>query len=382
MAITTFSDLESFRRCPYAYRLDRTDAFQDKITLDDCLRRSVDDTISEYARFRIMGYRLKDEKVLESFWKNWDANYPKVYNPVKDDAMQYIRVGEKCMKNFVYQSTRFGAADIVASNMEGTLSLPGKNEIAISIQEVGRRGSTAYITRYVTDAQVSSKQELMNDLEMRASALWAMDNLGARETVMRWVFLVQSVTTELTANKPDCQEATRQVSFMMDDMKSLKEHLPRESDYCPLCPYQSRCPRFLHEMSTKESGPDKGTELADRYLEYEKKKQALKNRIEALNAEQDALKAEIVAYADSRGYMSLKGEEGKILIRHERKAELPSDKTRLIARLKETGQYDSLSMPNYSRIRSDIVKGTADPEIAKMANIENVDKIYVKKKDE
>lgn len=117
-------------------------------------------------------------------------------------------------------------------------------------------------------------------------------------------------------------------------------------------------------------------------LEYEKKKQALKNRIEVLDAEQDALKAEIVAYADSKGYMSLKGEEGKILIRHERKAELPQDKTQLIARLKQTGQYDSLSMPNYSRIRSDIVKGTADPEIAKMANIENVDKIYVKKKDE
>ena len=382
MAITTFSDLESFRRCPYAYKLDRTDAFPDKVTLDECLRRSVDDTIREYARSRIMGYRLKDEKVLESFWKNWDSNYLKVYNPVKDDAMQYIRVGEKCMRNFVYQSTRFGAVDIVASDMEGTLSLPGKNEIAVSIQEVGRRGSTAYITRYVTDTQVSSKEELKNDLEMRASALWAMDNLGARETVMRWVFLVQSVTTELTANRPDCQEAARQVSFMIDDMRSVKEPLPRESDYCPLCPYQSRCPRFLHELSTKESGPDRGTELADRYLEYEKKKQALKNRIEVLDAEQDALKAEIVAYADSKGYMSLKGEEGKILIRHERKAELPQDKTQLIARLKQIGQYDSLSMPNYSRIRSDIVKGTADPEIAKMANIENVDKIYVKKKDE
>ena len=247
---------------------------------------------------------------------------------------------------------------------------------------MGRRGSTAYITRYVTDTQVSSKEELKNDLEMRASALWAMDNLGARETVMRWVFLVQSVTTELTANRPDCQEAARQVSFMIDDMRSVKEPLPRESDYCLLCPYQSRCPRFLHELSTKESGPDRVTELADRYLEYEKKKQALKNRIEVLDAEQDALKAEIVAYADSKGYMSLKGEEVKILIRHERKAELPQDKTQLIARLKQTGQYDSLSMPNYSRIRSDIVKGTADPEIAKMANIENVDKIYVKKKDE
>ena len=132
----------------------------------------------------------------------------------------------------------------------------------------------------------------------------------------------------------------------------------------------------------RDNGRDKGSELADRYLELEEKKQALKNRIEVLDAEQDALKAKIVAYSDSRGYMSLSGDKGKLLIRHEKKAELPQDKAAVIARLKETGQYDSLSMPNYSRIRSDIVKGTADPEIAKMANIENVDKIYVKKKDE
>ncbi len=155
-----------------------------------------------------------------------------------------------------------------------------------------------------------------------------------------------------------------------------------ESERCASCQYQSRCPRFLHELSVKKNGPDRGSELTDRYLEIEGKKQALKNRIELLNAEQDALKAEIVAFSDSNRYMSLYGKDGKILIRHEKKAELPTDKTKIIARLKETGQYDSISMPNYSRLRSDIAKGIADPEIIKMANVERVDKIYIKRKDE
>ena len=101
-----------------------------------------------------------------------------------------------------------------------------------------------------------------------------------------------------------------------------------------------------------------------------------------MDAEQDALKAKIVAYSDSRGYMSLSGDKGKLLIKHEKKAELPQDKAAVIARLKETGQYDSLSMPNYSRIRSDIVKGTADPKLIEMTNIADIDKIYVKKHDD
>ena len=374
-------DLGVWRRCPYAFKLDSTDAFPDKITLQECLELAVKDTIYGFSRSRILGERMKEDKVLESFWRNWDAHFPKVYNPQREDSMQYIRIGEKCIRNFVYQSTRFGSIDIVASRMEGTLPLPGGKEISITIDEVGRRGTTAYLTRYITDTEILSKEQLSSDIGMKVSALWAMENLGAREIVMRWVFLVPSTSTELTAYRNNCEEAARLVTSIIDEMQS-KDPLPRESDYCNSCPYQSRCPRFLHELSVKEKGPDEGTELADKYLDLENKKQALKNRIELLEAEQDALKARIVAYSDSKGYMSLKGQDGKILIRHERKAELPQDKTKIIERLKDTGEYESVSMPNYSRLRADIVKGTADPAIIAMANISKVDKIYVKKKDE
>lgn len=382
MTVTTFSDLESFFRCPYAYRLDRTEAYQERITLDECLGKSVNDTIREFSKSRILGYRMKEEKVLESFWVHWDINVTKVYNPTREDAIQYIRIGEKCIRNFVHQSTKFGAVDIVASDMEGILRLPRNNEILVTIQELGRRGTTAFITKYIVDTEMGSRDDLRNDVEMRTTALWAMDNIEAREIVMRWVFLVQDLTTELTASRADCESAAETVSSRIDDLNSSKDPLPVESDRCQSCQYQSRCPRFLHELSVKKNGPDRGSELTDRYLEIEGKKQALKNRIELLNAEQDALKAEIVAFSDSNWYMSLYGKDGKILIRHEKKAELPTDKTKIIARLKETGQYDSISMPNYSRLRSDIAKGTADPEIIRMANVETVDKIYIKRKDE
>ncbi len=375
----SFDDIRRWRRCPYAFRLDSTEAFPDKISMQECLDLSVKDTIHSYSKSRILGDRMKEDKVLESFWSYWDAYFPKVYNPMREDSMQYIRIGEKCLRNFVRLSTRFGSSDIVASRMEGALYISGGGEIAVTIDEVGRRGTTAFITEYMTDTEISPKQDLTRDDLMMTSALWAMDNLGARSVVMRWMFLVSGTSSEMTAFKGPCEASFQSVSKIATEILSVRDPLPRESDYCSSCPYQSRCPRFLHELSVRESGPDEGTELANAYLELEAKKQALRNRASLIESEQDALKARIVAYSQSKGYMSLKGDTGKLLVRQERKAELPQDKTKIIGRLKETGEYESLSMPNYPRLRSDIVKGTADPIIIAMANVEKVDKIYVKK---
>ena len=77
--------------------------------------------------------------------------------------------------------------------------------------------------------------------------------------------------------------------------------------------------------------------------------------------------------------MAVTGHRCKALVRHERKVELPENKVPIITRLRETGQYDSLSIPNYSRLRSDIAKGSADPEIARLATITDVGKVYLRR---
>lgn len=377
MASVTFEDIRVFLRCPYAYALDRTEAYPDKITVDECLEISVKEAVATFSRSRILGRRPEEEKALEAFWMRWDENVPRVYGASRDDTMRAIRMGERCMRNFINQSSGMGAEDIVASGMTGVEPLPGGQEVGICIEEVGRRGSTLFLTRYVVSPEVMSREDLSKDLEMRVSALWAMDRQGASNVVLRWVFLVQSMSTQITAQRQDCVAAADMAASVLQQMNSGRDPLPRESDYCRICPYQARCPRFLHELSMKETGPDEGSALVDEFLDLEEKKAALRRRIEFLDAEQDAVRARIVAYADSKGYMSLKGEKGKVLVRHEKKVDLPSDKTELIARLKETGQYEALSMPNYPRLRSDIAKGIADPGISAMAHIEDIDKVYL-----
>lgn len=376
----TFDDVRIFRRCPYAYRLDKTDAFPDKYTLLECLVRSVNDTVDSFSRPRILGHRIREDDVKNAFWNNWDECFRKVYNPLKEDPMQYIRLGERCAKNFAWQCTRFGSSAVLASHMGGVQKLPGGQDIAVDIQELDGDGNTAFVTKYIVDAEVMSRESLMKDYEMKVSALWALENLGASKVVMRWVFLVQNVTTELNADRYECLDAAAITASVLEDMRSPKDPLPRESAYCGSCPYQSRCPRFLHELSVKDMDSDEGVKLVDSYIEIEEKMTALRNRLALLDAEQDAIKAKLVAYADSKGFMSLKGHNGKLLVRHERKVDLPSDKTALIARLKETGEYDSLSMPNYPRLRSDIAKGKADPEVTAMATISEIDRIYYKKR--
>lgn len=374
----SFDDIHTFDRCPYAYKLDKTEAFPDKISLSECLSHSVRDAIRACSERRIIGYRIDEESVLESFWNQWDRYFAKVYNPKKDDPMPFIRIGERCIRNFVSLASEYAFSGIVASFMQGTLILPDGIEIRINAEEVGRRNSTVTVTKYISSVQVEPNEKLESDFEMNATALWAMNNLNAEHVVKRWVFLLQKVTSEIPADKANCTKSMKDLSVKIENMNS-ENPLPHESKYCPTCPYQSRCPRFLHELSVMETGPDEGVRLADEYLEIEKKKQALKNRIELLNAEQDAIKAKIVAFSDSNGYMSIKGNDGKLLIRHEKKVEFPDDKSMIVERLKTTGQYDSISMPNYPRLRSEIAKGIADPAIAEMANIVCIDKIYIKK---
>ncbi|MBQ9690309.1 MAG: hypothetical protein IJV47_06870 [Candidatus Methanomethylophilaceae archaeon] len=91
---------------------------------------------------------------------------------------------------------------------------------------------------------------------------------------------------------------------------------------------------------------------------------------------------EIIAFANANDFLAVTGHEHKVLVRHERKVDLPEDKADLVAALRSKGLYDRISMVNYPRLRSEIAKGDADPDIARMVKITRVDKLYLRRKSE
>ncbi len=381
MPVTTFWDLERFRRCPYAFMVDRKGGGH-TITVTECMRMSVHDAVLYADQRRMMRGQVERDDVLSVFWDSWDRHFPDVY-PQTAEVRDMIRFGERCVDGYMSALPRRSAEEIVAVGLSSTIALPDGTEVLTPIDIVYGSGRTAVVCRYVCDPGLRSSKELAADVEMRLCALWVLENLREYDRVkLRWEFLGSKASSECTANMNDLRAVESEVATAVADL-SDEDVLPRETEYCSECPHISSCPRYLHELSLKADAmvmDDDGVGLVDEYAELQEKIDALRRRQATLETRQKAVADLMVKYADKKGFMALTGTRAKALIRHERKVELPEDKTEVIARLRDTGEYDAISMVNYSRLRSDIAKGKADPEIARMATVTDVGKVHLRRR--
>lgn len=115
-------------------------------------------------------------------------------------------------------------------------------------------------------------------------------------------------------------------------------------------------------------------------IHKEGNKRILREKV-LLEAKQDAVGRRLVAFADANGFMAVTGKTYKALIEHERKVELPKDKTELVALIRDIGEYERLSWVNYPKLRSEIPSGKADLRIVAKADMVTVDRVYLRKRD-
>lgn len=384
MSVITFSDLRRYRRCPYAFMADRKSGMF-SITAAECMEMSVHDAVLFADHRRMVRGHVERDDILSAFWDSWDRHFPDIYPP-SADVRDLIRFGERCIGGYVSSMSRRPPEDIVAVGLSGTVTLPDGTEVLAPIDVVYGSGRTAVVCRYVCDTGLRSSKELSADSEMKLCALWVLENLMEYDRVkLHWEFLGSKASSECTANPADLRNTLADVAIDVAAM-SDPEVLPRETEYCGECPHHAECPRFLHEISLKADamlmGNDDGVKLVDEYAELQEKIDALRRRQAVLEMKQKAVAELMVRYSDEKGYMALTGTGCKALIRHERKVELPEDKTELIALLRNTGRYDDISMVNYSRLRSDIAKGLADPDVARLATVTDVGKVYLRRRSD
>lgn len=379
MPPATFHDIRAFRRCPYAYRQDAI-AGTWRTTIGECMDLSVRDAVFYASGRKAMGLPTDADSALSVYWESWDRHFDDVSNPPLDN-LELIRYGEQCVRNHLHISESCSDR-IVAAGASEILELPG-GDVLVSMDELSRRGTTAVVTQCVTGPVVLPTAELSRDYEARLGALWAMDNIpGCDRVVMRWELLGPGTAVECSARRPSLKEAAEEVSGILREMTDKRSVLPRESEYCFECPYSKSCPRRLHEIflatDPRLMSEDEGVALVDELASLDEKIRALNLRRESLEAKRSAIEAKLVSYSDAKGFMAVCGRTHKALVRHERKVELPADKTELVQHLKDIGKYDAISMVNYPRLRSEIAKGNADPETMRMAEIVPVDKVYLR----
>lgn len=345
---------------------------------------SVHDAILEAERKRIKRSKVSREDILCLYWDSWDRHFPDV-SPQLNENLELIRFGETCIANYFTGCSPIKGDETIAADV-GAVHMTGETSILIPIDTIRRRGKTAVVCNFITEPVLKTTQDLINDPLMCLRGKWALDNIkGCRNAVIRWEFLGSGTAVESPIFEKDITEAKNRLKRILEDIESDEELLPHESEYCAECPYRSQCPRFLHQLSLPKDlsdVTDEGVSLVDQYAELQEKIDALKRRQKELEIKRDLIGEKLSAYSESKGYMSVVGNEYKALVRTDTKVILPEDKSEIIRTLKKLGKYDELSMVNYPRLRSDISRGVADPIISKMATIERSKHIYLRRRSD
>ena len=341
-----------------------------RISLQDCLDISVHRMMAHANSRRVMGHKVSAAEALAMFREEWDACMEDVCTGEGQDIAEFYRKGEACTRKYAEFIAESDGSSIIAFDIRGVQSLPRGKTARVSIDEIYRRGDSAVLCRYITD-DAGLRKDLTEDLESKVSALWATYSLqGTDRIVLQWRYLLTGDETECPVRKQSMGEAAEKLSERIGEIEGDLNYPPKLGEGCAYCPHRNRCQPYLSSINGKKRMPaEEIEELVQEYSDLDEKIAALKQRMEMLQSRRDTVKAKIVAYADSARCDLVDGRDATISIRRYRRANLPKDKTAVIKRLKETGQYDSISMVNYSRLRADIAKGIADPVISDMADI-------------
>ena len=369
MPVMSFDDIRKYRRCPRAYRLSVV-SDDWRLSLSECMDISLRRTIARADGRRVLGHPVLKDEALAMFRDEWDECVQDSLAGDGQDPMDYFRRGVKCIERFVEFTKNSDGSELMSFDVRGVQNLPYGRSVRIRVDEVYRRGDSAVICKYVTEPFESASAGITDEDESLVSALWAVYSLpGIERVVLQWRYLSTGEERECRVRKQSMDEAVENLSREMADMSSDKSFPPRPSEGCSLCPHRNLCDSY--QTTVSDSVPDRQEmdRVLAEYADLDEKIVALSSRVEMLKGRREALKERIVAYSDSVRRDAVYGDGVVVDIRRYKRAELPKDKTAVISRLKETGQYGSLSMVNYSRLRSDIIRGVADPEIAKMATI-------------
>ena len=377
MVARSIEDVRAYRRCPLAYTLGGISG-KDGITSHQCLDICLGHAIHEAGNRRILGSKVLLDEVVDSFRSKWEEESKRIIG----ETIDMTDLGERCISNYM-RFVKEDDRDITYSGVHSNLLLPG-GYLRIEVDEVSVKRNDVILCRYVTDTDILSKEDLRNDEGMGLAAVWAMEEMpGAVNIILRWRFLMSGLQEEMPVNRRNLEEMERSVSDTLAEMETEESLFPRWSEDCGKCIHRRACPLFMHDEVSDYSNLtlDEGRGMVDEYADLEEKISALKQRLTVLEAKRDAAGRRIVAFADANGFMAVTGSEHKALVRHERKAELPKDKTELVALIRDIGEYDRLSGVNYSKLRSEITNGRADPRIMEKVDVVTVDRIYLRRRD-
>ncbi len=378
MVCYSHSRVSTFENCPYQYKLRYIDRKKPEIptTIEAFMGDMVHQTLEHLYKLKKFKKRVALNVLIKFYRDLWSKNYSDDILIVKAESEgltseNYRKMGEGFISDYYDRMKPFEDMTILGLETQDRMTLSDGNQWHVRIDKLGCDNEGNYfVCDYKTNSRMKDQEEADADRQLAMYSIWVKDKFKDCKSVkLIWHMLAFNKDAVSERTDEQLEKLQNEIVEKIKEIENAKEFPRKITALCNYCGFKAECPSFKHEAELEKIEDiekfkeDEGVKLVDEFSE------AKKLLAEARKKEEE-FKEKLIQYAKQFGVDVVYGSNMKTSVKEIEKVVLPEDKEELIKMLKEKGLWDEMSMINFMRLQSKILKDEIDEEIKRDVEIE------------
>jgi putative RecB family exonuclease len=350
MATYSYSKLEAFRNCPEGYKYRYIDGILPTPTFEAFLGSRVHEAL--YKLYKDLGNQKLNslDEIVTYYRRLWQREWTDQVRIVKKGltAENYYRIGEECIKAYYGAHAPFGTGKTLSLERKVRFQL-GKDHHHIQgvIDRIVQTDNVYEIHDYKTSGFLPIQDQVNKDKQLALYQI-ALRQMwpDVKEVSLVWHYLRHGKELRSTRSDEDLEKLKSETISLISRIESTVTFLPKESDLCEWCDYQTLCSARKHTLKVAELPKitdDEGVRLANRYLHLRRQRRVLEEEIEAI-------KMKIISLAKQEGLTAVRGSDQLLKVWVNERLRFPStvgqdsaSRRILESIIKTSGRWDEVS---------------------------------------
>lgn len=245
MNIYSYSKLNTFKNCPYQYKLRYIDLIKvEKETIERFLGSTIHLTLEYLYKDIKEGKRRDVESVVNLYHWLWDKNFnDKIFIVKKDYNFNHYReIGEKCIKRYYSKHFPFNKNKIIGLEEKIYIKVDSSNKYLLS-GVVDRIDETPEgnieIHDYKTGMRLPTQKEIEEEEQLSLYHIGVRDALGYsnKRITLVWHYLMFGQEFILHKSDEELNETKNKIVKIIEEIENTKEFIAIKGPLCNYCEY-------------------------------------------------------------------------------------------------------------------------------------------------
>jgi RecB family exonuclease len=373
MTVYSYSRINTFKNCPYQYKLQYIDKIKTEIEgIEAFLGTCIHETLEKLYSDLILSKMNSADELLEVYNQKWDEKWHDNIKIVRKEMTSgdYRHAGEMAIKEYYSHYHPFDKTKPLWTERRVMITLGDDNyKLQGFIDRLDRRpDGILEIHDYKSSRKLPMQHELDKDPQLALYQLAVEEAYPEVKGVeLVWHYLLFDTELRSTRDQAQLDNLMSEYRSFIDEIEKTTNFTMNETSLCDWCGYWEYCPSKKHMVKIEsllepEKELEPGYMLVDKYVQLKAGEKHLSNDI-------DEIKIKLVDYAKMNDVTVIRGTEKRAKISISVQKSFPSKSSDEVAysKLEDIVQasnlWDDESSLNIRKLLNDFEAETLPEEV-------------------